>query len=145
MPSPEIDVPEGYANSVSASAFINHVGRLYTKRIIRPDGVEEAWSALRIEPQHVNSWNLCHAGVLAVLADVGTASPAYLGKEAPPVVVVSMSMQFIRAPKLGDLVEVCGWMERRARSLVFTQARGQVSGDVVFTASSVQKVISSRV
>jgi acyl-CoA thioesterase FadM len=80
-----------------------------------------------------------------VLADVGTASPAYLGKEAPPVVVVAMSMQFIRAPKLGDLVEVCGWMERRARSLVFTQARGQVSGDVMFTASSVQKVISSRV
>ncbi len=141
MADPDDSIPEGYQYRLSASSFINHVGKLYTRRVTRADGVEEAWGALRVAAHHVNSWGLCHAAVMTVLADVGTAGPAYSGPEAPPVVVVEMSTQFLRAPKLGDLVEVCGWVVRRTRSLVFTQARGEVRGEVVFIASSIQKIV----
>ena len=100
------------------------------------------WAALRVEQHHVNSWNFAHAAVIGAMADIGCAGPAYEAG-GPPVVVVELSTQFIAAPKLGDLIEVKGWATKRTRSLVFTQCRGEIGEKLVFTATSIQKIIGA--
>lgn len=45
-------MPEAYAYEPTPSAFVEHVGRVFTKKVTRSDGTVEAWSALRIEPHH---------------------------------------------------------------------------------------------
>lgn len=134
-------VPVGYDFEASPSAFINHLGRVYSKRVIPDHGPEQVWAALRIEQHHVNAWNLCHGAVMASMAEIGTAGPGW-DPSGPPVVAIEMSMQFIGAPKLGDLLEVCGTITRKTRSLVFSQARGEVAGEPIFLATSVQKILA---
>lgn len=133
-------IPESYSYELSPSAFINHVGKLYQKRLINKQGVREVWSALEVQDHHVNTWGLCHGAVMSVLAEIGTSSVAW-EPEGAPVVAIEMGMQFIQAPKLGDVIEVCGVEIKRTRSLVFTSATGFVNDDIVFTASSVQKIL----
>src|ERR1700761_8488086 len=123
----DADIPEGYSYTPSASSFINHVGRVYQRRWIDDQDREIVSSAMRIEDQHVNSWGFAHAGVMATMADVGTAGPAY-EENGPPVVVIELSTQFIAAPKLGDLLEVHGWAVKKTRSMAFTACRGEVAG-----------------
>lgn len=138
------DIPEGYAYEPSPSAFINHIGRVYSKRIQPEDGgPEQVWAALRIQDHHVNSWGLCHGAVMASMAEIGTAGPGW-DPSGPPVVAIDLTLQFIGAPKLGDLLEVCGTLTRRTRSLVFTQARAEVAGNVIFQATSIQKIINTK-
>lgn len=134
------DCPEGYSYEPSVSAFINHIGKVYTKRVER-DGKLEVWAALRVESHHVNAWQLCHGAVMASMAEIGTSGPAW-DPSGPPVVAIEMSMQFIAAPKLGDLLEVCGTLTKRTRSLAFSQALGEVDGKPVFLATSVQKFLA---
>jgi len=133
--------PEGYGYEPSVSAFINHIGKVYSKRVPR-DGGEEVWAALRIEDHHVNAWKLCHGAVMASMAEIGTAGPGW-DPSGPPVVAIEMSMQFIAAPKLGDLLEVCGTLTKKTRSLVFSQAIGEVDGKPMFLATSVQKILAA--
>jgi uncharacterized protein (TIGR00369 family) len=133
-------MPPGYVYEPTPSAFIEHVGKVYMKTLTRQDGVVEKWAAMRVEPHHVNAWNLAHGGFLLNLAEIGTAQASW-DPEGAPCVAVELSTQFIGAPKLGELVEVCGTVTRRTRSLVFTQARGEVAGKPVFVATSIQKVV----
>ena len=84
----------------------------------------EAWSALLIEAHHVNAWNLAHGGLMATMAEIGTAQAGW-DPEGAPCVAIDLTMQFIGAPKLGDLLEVCGTVTRRPR---LRQGRPDVAG-----------------
>lgn len=134
------DVPEGYEYVPSPSAFPNHVGRIFQKKVPTDDGDFEMWTAIRIEEHHVNSWSFAHGGFIAFLAEVGTASAAW-DPEGPPVVTVSLTTQFIRAPKKGQLLEIRAHATRRTRSMVFVDAAAYADGDLQFTATAVNKVI----
>ena len=136
------DVPAGYVYEETPSTFINHVGRLYTRIIEKPDGAREVRCAMRVGPNHVNSWKFAHAGFIAMMADIGTARASW-DPNGAPCVAIDLNIQFIGAPKLGDLVEVSGVITKRTRSLVFTSARGEVAGQPIFVATSVQKIVSS--
>lgn len=138
--SDDSNIPEGYVFEDTPGNFIKHVGPLYTRKVTKEDGTVEAWAAMRVEEHHVNAWNLCHAGVLTTMADIGTAQASW-DPEAAPCVAIDLTVQFIGAPKLGELIEVCGTVTKRTRSLVFTSARGEVDGQPVFTATSIQKTI----
>jgi acyl-coenzyme A thioesterase PaaI-like protein len=135
-------MPPGYAYQPTPSAFVEHVGKVFTKKVTRGDGTVEAWAALRIEPHHVNAWNFAHGGVLATMAEIGTAQPSW-DAEGPPCVAIDLATQFIGAPRLGDILEVCGTITKRTRSLVFTSARGEVAGEPVFLATSIQKIVKT--
>ncbi len=139
---PASDIFAGYVYEPTPSAFVEHVGKLYTKKVTRPDGVVEAWSALLIEAHHVNAWNLAHGGLMATMAEIGTAQAGW-DPEGAPCVAIDLTMQFIGAPKLGDLLEVCGTVTRRTRSLVFASARAEVAGKPMFVATSIQKIVGS--
>jgi acyl-coenzyme A thioesterase PaaI-like protein len=135
-------IPEGYSYKVSPSAFINHMGKVYNRRSTNEKGEEIASAAIRIEAHHVNTWGLAHGSLIAGMAEIGCAGTAYV-QDGPPVVAVELSIQFIGAPKLGELLEVHGWTSKRTRSLVFTQCRAESDGKLVFTATSIQKVIGA--
>lgn len=138
----EDTIPEGYTYTPSPSAYVNHMGKIYQRRSTNAEGEEIGSAALRIEDHHVNSWGLAHGSLMAGMAEVGCAMTAYV-EGGPPVVAVEISTQFIAAPKLGELLEVHGWTTRRTRSLVFTQCRAVSDGKLVFTASSVQKIVGA--
>lgn len=138
----EGEIPSGYEYEPSTSAFINHVGRVFTKHVTPASGPDEFWAAIRIEQHHVNTWNLCHGAVMSMMAEIGTGGPGWV-PGGPPAVVIDLAIQYIAAPKLGDLLEVCGTLTKRTRSLIFSQGRGIVDGTTVFTATSIQKVIGS--
>lgn len=136
------NIPEGYTYTPATSAYVNHMGRIYRRRGTDQYGREVASAAMRIENFHVNTWGFAHAAVMAGMADLGTTGPAYV-EGGPTVVVIDLSIQFIAAPRLGELLEVHGWCTKRTRSLFFTQCSGEVDGKVVFTASSIQKIVGS--
>lgn len=136
------NIPLGYRYEVLPSRYINHMGRVFTKSVTRDNGVVEAWSALRIEAHHVNSWDFAHGALIAGMAEVGTAQPGW-DPTGPPCIAIDLTIQFIGAPKIGDLLEVCGTVTKRTRSLVFTSARGEVAGAPVFLATSIQKILAS--
>lgn len=133
-------VPEGYSYSPSPSAFPNHVGRIFHKTVDVPGGESEKWLALYVEPHHVNSWGMAHGGLIAFLAEVATSSAAW-DPAGPPVVTISLTTQFLRAPKLGQLLEMRSQASRRTRSLVFVDAQAFAGGELQFTATAVNKVI----
>jgi len=120
---------------------MNHFGRVFHKHVTPKDGgAVQSWMAARVEPHLTNTWNFCHGGALLTMAEAGVALPAW-DPAGPPLVAVDMTMQFIAAPKLGDLVEVCGTISKRTRTLCFTRAEGYVNGEIVFIATSIQKTI----
>lgn len=135
-------IPEGYTYQASPSAYVNHMGKIYQRRSRGAGGEEIVSAALRVEDHHVNSWGLAHGSLMAGMAEVGCAGTAYV-EGGPPVVAVEISMQFIAAPKLGELMEVHGWTTKRTRSLVFTQCRAESDGKLVFTATSIQKIVGA--
>jgi len=134
--------PEGYTYEPTPSAFVEHVGKLHMKKVVRPDGTREAWCAMRVEQHHVNTWNLAHGAVLAFMAEAGTAQASW-DPDGPPCVAIDMTVQFQGAPKLGDVIEVCGVVTHRTRSLVFTSASGTVRGQPVLVATSIQKILKA--
>jgi uncharacterized protein (TIGR00369 family) len=136
------DVPEGYRYAPSPSAFPNHVGRIFHKTVEVPGGEPEKWVALYVEDHHVNSWGMAHGGLIAFAAEVATASAAW-DPAGPPVVTISLTTQFLRAPKLGQLLEVRAQASRRTRSLVFVDAQAFAGGELQFTATAVNKVIGA--
>lgn len=135
-------IPEGYSYTPSASAYINHMGKVYQRRWTDTNGEEVVSSALRVEDHHVNSWGMAHGSLMAGLAEIGCAGPGYV-EGGPPVVAIEMSMQFIAAPKLGELIEIHGQATKRTRTLVFSQCRAESDGNLVFTATSVQKIVGA--
>ena len=128
-----------YMHEITPSSFVNHVGPLLS-RAGASKGDKVHWCAMRVEEHHVNSWNFAHGGFLATLAEIGTARACW-DPDGPATVAIDLNVQFIAAPKLGDLIEICSWTVKRTRTLVFTSARGEVQGEPVFLATSIQKIM----
>ena len=97
---------------------------------------------MRIEEHQVNSWNFAHGSLITAMAEIATAGAGW-DPAGPPCVAIDLTVQFIGAPKLGDLLEACGTITKRSRSLVFTQARGMVAGQPIFFATSIQKFVGA--
>jgi len=135
------EIPEGYIYEPSTSAFINHVGKVFRKTVTEDDSEDQSWIAIRVEPHHVNTWGFAHGSFLAALAEIGT-SGGY-DPDGPPVVTIDLQTHFIKAPKVGELIEICGLITRRTRSLVFASSRATVDGDVVFSSTAIHKVVGA--
>ena len=138
-----MNIPEGYSYAPSPSPFVNHIGNIFYRQVKVSEAVTEFWVAMYMEDHHVNSWGLAHGSVMACMAEIGTAAPAWVA-DGPPVVAIDMGMQFIAAPKKGELLEVCSIADKRTRSLVFTSAKGYVAGHIVFSANSIQKILKGQ-
>jgi acyl-coenzyme A thioesterase PaaI-like protein len=106
------------------------------------DGTVEKWVAMRIAEHQVNTWNFAHGSLITAMAEIATARAGY-DPDGPPCVAIDLTVQFIGAPKLGELLEAYGTITKRSRSLVFTSAQGMVAGKPMFFATSIQKVVGA--
>lgn len=134
------EVPDGYSYQPSSSEFVDHIGKLGRKRTVSLNGEEHDWLAMRVEPHHANKWGFAHGSFLAALGEIG-ASASYRPDD-PPTVTIGLNVQFVRAAKVGDVIEVRGSVTGRTRTLVFTTAEGSVEGTSIFTATAIHKVIT---
>jgi len=136
------EIPNGYLYEPSPSAFPNHVGRIFHKKATGSGSEVEHWTAIRIEPHHVNSWGFAHGGLIAMLGEVATASASW-EPGGPAVVSIELNTHFLRAPKLGQLVETRARVTRRTKSLVFSEAHGFADGELVYTATGINKILAA--
>ncbi len=135
-----LEVPPGYRWDPSSSPFVDHIGPIYQKLVVPADGPTEHWLAVRLRPHHVNTWGFAHGSLMSAMAELATNAPAYV-EGGPPTVIVQLSMNFIAPPKLGALFEACGYLTKATRTMFFTEARGEVAGELMFTASAIVKAV----
>ena len=116
--------------------FVEHLG---LQLLEKGDG--RALIRLEPRPEHLNSWNGVHGGVLMTLLDVALSSAARsLDPACIGATTVEMKTNFLSAATGPILAE--GFAQRAGRSLIF--AEGEVSdpaGTVLAKASGTFKLI----
>lgn len=102
--------------------FLERVGPVFIADDFAADDSEPARFGVRIEPHHCNFAGICHGGMLATVLDIalGRSMAALIeGAHAP---TVTLTVDFLRAARLGDWLESRVRILRRTRSMVFCDA-----------------------
>ena len=97
--------------------------------------------ALPTDARHDNSAGVIHGGLLMTFADSVLGYCAW--SACPPnslCVTVSQSSSFLRAGRVGDLIEVTPVVTRATRTMIFTRGEFLVAGEPIFQAASIWKV-----
>lgn len=102
--------------------------------------------ALPLDARHDNGLGVVHGGLLMTFANSVLGLAAW-GACAPGAwcVTVSQSSTFLRAARVGDLLEVTPIVTRATRSMIFTRGDFTVAGEPIFQAASVWKVTGKSV
>jgi acyl-coenzyme A thioesterase 13 len=108
-------------------------GPIYLKR-----AGEDAVLGLRLETRHCTPAQVAHGSVLVGLVDhaMGYVIHEILKR---PSTLVSLTCDFLGAPRLGDWLEVRCTPTRVAIELVFMRGEANANGERVVTASGVWK------
>ncbi|HEY4115176.1 MAG TPA: PaaI family thioesterase [Rhizomicrobium sp.] len=128
--------PPGYTKTDLIDPFEIHVGPIYE----RTDNGTRSF-LLIVDDRHVNGRGVVHGGMLMTFADLALGAAAWDAADKAPVVTVSMQSQFLKSARAGDHIEVTPELVRRTRSLVFMRGDFRVSGAVIYSASSVWKLL----
>jgi uncharacterized protein (TIGR00369 family) len=96
---------------------------------------------LQIDARHVNLRGVLHGGMLMTFADLALGQAAWDLTDHANVVTLSMQSQFLKTARIGDAVEVAPKLLRRTRSLLFLRGDFEVAGEVIYTASSIWKIL----
>lgn len=97
--------------------------------------------AFRIDARHLNLRGIIHGGMLMTLADMTLGQAVWDLTDKAPCVTLNMHSHFLKPAVAGDVVQVTPQLIRRTRSLVFMRGDFTVAGEVVFTATSVWKLL----
>ncbi len=97
--------------------------------------------ALPIDARHVNMRGVIHGGMLMTFADLALGQAAWDACDHAPCVTLNMQSQFIKAARVGDILEVLPVLTRRTRSLMFIRGDFEVKGEIVFSVASVWKLL----
>ena len=117
--------------------FLNWIGA----RIVSfKDGQSEV--RLVLQPQHRNSWKVCHGGVLMTLLDVAMANAARsLHPEQRGCATVDLATSFVQ-PGTGDELIAVGRCYHRSSTMAFCEAEVRNgSGDLVARGSGTFKYL----
>ena len=97
--------------------------------------------ALVVDERHVNLRGVLHGGMYMTMADMTLGQAAWDACDHAPCVTLNMQSQFLKAARLGDIVEVQPVVTRRTRSILFIRGDFQVNGETVFSCASLWKLI----
>ncbi len=135
----DIPAPPGYSDATplldpfEAYAFTSF-------RRQNPDGTFSF--ALPLDARHENGAGVVHGGLLMSFADSTLGFAAWSACDPGAwCVTVSQSTSFLRAAHVGQVIETTPIVTRSTRTMVFTRADYFVGEDIIFTASSVWKVV----
>ena len=98
--------------------FIDHLG---IERVQNSEG--RALLALEIKPEHRNSWQAAHGGVIMTMLDIAMSLAARLHIHSAPggLLTVEMNAKFI-SPGMGDRLTAEGKVIGGGRSTLFCEA-----------------------
>ena len=131
-----MSAPAGYVQTVLMDPFEIYLGPVFEA------GEKGARRfAVTVDERHVNGRGVVHGGMFMSLADLVSGQAAWDATDNAAVVTLNMQSQFLKTARAGDVVECRPLVTRRTRSLLFVRADFEVAGEVVFTASSVWKIL----
>lgn len=134
----DIVMPEGYSEAVP---LVDPFEAYSFQSFRRTNEDGSVTYALPTDARHDNSNGVLHGGLLMTFADSVLGYCAWTA--CPPntwCVTVSQSSSFLRAGRVGDLIEVTPVVTRATRSMIFTRGEFQVAGEPVFQAASIWKI-----
>ncbi len=140
-PARIVKAPDGYVETPLWDPFEAFMGPFFDKRVTNADGQEEVWMAFYVDDRHLNMRDVVHGGMMATFADAVLGSIAWNATGRKPFVTLSMQMNFLKGPRLGDLVECRATITRKTRAILFVAGEFFVGEEVVMTASSLWKII----
>jgi len=129
-------VPPGFREASLTDPFEIHLGPVFETGIRG-----NRRFAFRVDERHVNMRGVLHGAMLMTFADLVLGQAAWDATDNAAVVTLNMQSHFVRAAYLGDLVEVAPELIRRTGSLLFLRGNFTVAGEIIFTASTVWKLI----
>lgn len=104
--------------------------------------------ALTIGPQHLNRTDTLHGGLAAMLLDTasGFAASKYFGGDPlPQVVTLSLTTDFVAAPRDGTRVTARGQVDGGGRKIAYARAElTDGDGTIYARATAVLKRLSER-
>ncbi len=100
-------------------------------------------TAFRTRPEHANTHETIHGGILMAFADYTVCLGASGGAQESSA-TISLNTEFIAPARVGDLLLGEGEVLRRGHSLVFMRVKIRVEDQIILTASSVIKRLRQR-
>jgi uncharacterized protein (TIGR00369 family) len=128
--------PPGYTQTGLVDPFEIHVGPVYERT---ENGARRF--LLVADERHVNGRGVVHGGMLMTFADLALGAAVWDVTGNAAVVTIGMQSQFLKSARAGDHIEVVPELVRRTRSLVFMRGDFTVRGEVIYSASSVWKLL----
>ncbi len=137
----EVAMPEGYSEALP---LVDPFEAYSFQSFRRTNADGSVTYALPTDARHDNSVGVIHGGLLMTFADSVLGYAAWTA--CPPntwCVTVSQSSSFLRAGRVGDLIEVTPVVTRATRTMIFTRGEFLVRGEPIFQAASIWKVTGS--
>jgi len=126
-------VPEGFEPHFRKSPLTDPWEPLYSKRT--PQAVI---LGLRLAQPHTNSRGFAHGGLISALADnaMGLSCGQQLGLNAPGLVTVNLSVDFMGRAEIGQWLQVETSFVKTGRALCFAQCFITADGKPVAKAAA---------
>lgn len=132
--------PEGFFSQELIDPFEKFVGPLFEK-----DEDGQRVVAFRVDERHIGHDGVhAHEGQLMTFADASMGCTAYWDNDHVPCATLSLQANFLRFPKLGELVECRARFTRKTRSILFVEGAISVGDELVMSATSLWKVLGAR-
>ena len=96
---------------------------------------------MRADSRHMNRRGVMHGGMFMTLADLTLGQAVWDATDKAAVVTLNMQTHFLKPAVEGDIIQVAPELVRRTRALVFMRGDFTVNGEIVFTASTIWKVL----
>lgn len=138
MTSEQVGFPHGWT-AFDDPGFVAHVGPVFW----REAGAAKDY-AFRTEDKHVNLVGIVHGGMLVTFADRALSICARDAVDGAPCVTIDMSVQFVGAAKIGDVIETTPEIVRKTKSMIFVRSILTCEGRAIAAVSGIWKVLREK-
>ena len=142
-PPRDVAAPDGFTAQHLGDPFEAWVGPFFLRQPNPLDTGNEGAPlevAFQIDDRHVNANGVCHGGMFLTFADATLGIVPWTIANAPAV-TLSLQSQFLRPGHAGDWVITRPRLIRKTPSIIFIESTFEIEGEIVFTTTSLWKVI----
>lgn len=132
-----MEPPAGFLAYSEMSPFLERMAPLFERR------AEDGWViATMVQPHHCNRRGLAHGGLYSALADITLGKNLSRSRDPLlPLLTSSLTVDFIAAAKVGELLQARCEFSRIGRRMAFANGYLEVGERVMARASAVFAVM----